>query len=111
VQPAFRWRELGTVPSTITSKPRRCLRAMHVHLYHSGGRGEQHTACCRSSRRSAAASAFQLGNAWQGRGPLSNGSNIIHSGRENVGVAYAIAYLLGLLAMIKCSICSYQCDN
>ena len=21
------------------------------------------------------------------------------------------AYLLGLLAMIKCSICSYQCDN
>ena len=23
----------------------------------------------------------------------------------------ALAYLLGLLAMIKCSICSYQCDN
>ena len=23
----------------------------------------------------------------------------------------AVAYLLGLLAMIKCSICSYQCDN
>ena len=22
-----------------------------------------------------------------------------------------LAYLLGLLAMIKCSICSYQCDN
>jgi hypothetical protein len=22
-----------------------------------------------------------------------------------------MAYLLGLLAMIKCSICSYQCDN
>ena len=22
-----------------------------------------------------------------------------------------VAYLLGLLAMIKCSICSYQCDN
>ena len=21
------------------------------------------------------------------------------------------SYLLGLLAMIKCSICSYQCDN
>ena len=24
---------------------------------------------------------------------------------------WSIAYLLGLLAMIKCSICSYQCDN
>jgi hypothetical protein len=24
---------------------------------------------------------------------------------------YNTAYLLGLLAMIKCSICSYQCDN
>ena len=24
---------------------------------------------------------------------------------------YLLAYLLGLLAMIKCSICSYQCDN
>jgi hypothetical protein len=24
---------------------------------------------------------------------------------------YINAYLLGLLAMIKCSICSYQCDN
>ena len=23
----------------------------------------------------------------------------------------SLAYLLGLLAMIKCSICSYQCDN
>jgi hypothetical protein len=22
-----------------------------------------------------------------------------------------LPYLLGLLAMIKCSICSYQCDN
>ena len=25
--------------------------------------------------------------------------------------ALAVAHLLGLLAMIKCSICSYQCDN
>ena len=25
--------------------------------------------------------------------------------------AVAVPYLLGLLAMIKCSICSYQCDN
>ena len=25
--------------------------------------------------------------------------------------AAAAAYLLGLLAMIKCSICSYQCDS
>ena len=24
---------------------------------------------------------------------------------------YPTSYLLGLLAMIKCSICSYQCDN
>ena len=24
---------------------------------------------------------------------------------------FAVAYLLGLLAMIKCSICSYQYDN
>ena len=27
------------------------------------------------------------------------------------GVTVKLAYLLGLLAMIKCSICSYQCDN
>ena len=25
--------------------------------------------------------------------------------------AQSYSYLLGLLAMIKCSICSYQCDN
>ena len=35
---------------------------------------------------------------------------------ENWAVAscrrrYGTPYLLGLLAMIKCSICSYQCDN
>ena len=24
---------------------------------------------------------------------------------------FACVYLLGLLAMIKCSVCSYQCDN
>ena len=27
------------------------------------------------------------------------------------GMVFVRAYLLGLLAMIKCSICSYQCDN
>jgi len=27
------------------------------------------------------------------------------------GARDSLAYLLGLLAMIKCSICSYQCDN
>ena len=30
----------------------------------------------------------------------------------SMGIAVALSpYLLGLLAMIKCSICSYQCDN
>ena len=31
--------------------------------------------------------------------------------RVNKNANVAIAYLLGLLAMIKCSICSYQCDS
>ena len=31
----------------------------------------------------------------------------VSSGMENASIS---AYLLGLLAMIKCSICSYQCD-
>ena len=30
---------------------------------------------------------------------------------SSVGGATESSYLLGLLAMIKCSICSYQCDN
>ena len=36
-------------------------------------------------------------------------SQIIGSGKSGLGVDSS--YLLGLLAMIKCSICSYQCDN
>ncbi len=40
----------------------------------------------------------------QGPRSLTSGSGTAHT-RENE------AYLLGLLAMIKCSICSYQCDN
>ena len=28
-----------------------------------------------------------------------------------LGLIVKVSYLLGLLAMIKCSICSYQCDN
>ena len=39
-------------------------------------------------------------------------SNAMHRGSE-IGQARGQCqpYLLGLLAMIKCSICSYQCDN
>ena len=31
--------------------------------------------------------------------------------QPRVAHSHLISYLLGLLAMIKCSICSYQCDN
>ena len=30
---------------------------------------------------------------------------------NGLAAVYCQSYLLGLLAMIKCSICSYQCDN
>jgi hypothetical protein len=40
-------------------------------------------------------------------------SHTVMTGSHQRGVLflYICSYLLGLLAMIKCSICSYQCDN
>ena len=34
-----------------------------------------------------------------------------YSDRTKKSVLQSPSYLLGLLAMIKCSICSYQCEN
>ena len=44
--------------------------------------------------------------------PFVNSSGILFFIPKTMhGVTVKLAYLLGLLAMIKCSICSYQCDN
>ena len=44
-----------------------------------------------------------------GRGKAIQNTFRHHSCRKKI--QHTVAYLLGLLAMIKCSICSYQCDN
>ena len=37
--------------------------------------------------------------------------NLDRGNADDKSQAQCLVYLLGLLAMIKCSICSYQCDN
>ena len=61
-------------------------------------------------------SCYERGVGWGGDWGLGQGGGqsqqVLRHMCEIVSLwALAVAYLLGLLAMIKCSICSYQCDN
>ena len=45
---------------------------------------------------------YDTGATWLSYNPYSTSTPLLDT---------MYSYLLGLLAMIKCSICSYQCDN
>ena len=49
--------------------------------------------------------------AFGGQIPKFQNANVYQQQSDEYCLRASRAYLLGLLAMIKCSICSYQCDN
>ena len=67
----------------------RCLRRRRGHVLEARG---DNNACFRG-----------------GGVPETNGVNLLIL--SVASLALVCVYLLGLLAMIKCSICSFQCDN